>query len=142
MSEDQYASLDQLFGPRAATPSGMPEDDVEVTGLGLVRVRGLSRDEALSLRGIAGRAESERALLAFAMVSPRLTPAQVARWQAASPAGEMEPVTDKVAELSGMLDDSAKQAVKDFEANPEAEFRVFSGGQAGDAGGGPSGADE
>lgn len=105
---------EQLFKSR------LGEADVEVPGVGTVRVRGLSRVEVLQVRkatdeaGIDGpRALTlERKMLALAMVDPHLTEAEVGKWQAAGAAGELGPVTDKVQELSGMKEESAKAAYK------------------------------
>lgn len=98
----------------------LTEEDVEVAGVGTVRVRGLSRVEVLHVRKAADDAgldgprtlTLERKMLALAMVDPELTEAEVGKWQAASGAGELNVVTDKVQELSGMKEDSAKAAYK------------------------------
>lgn len=97
-----------LFKPR------LPEDEVEVPGLGTVRVRGLSRAEATMIESAGTTEAKERKILAFGMVDPALTEAEVGRWMKAAPAGEIQPVSTRIAELSGMLDDSAKAAVKSF----------------------------
>lgn len=120
-----------LFAPREKTTSGFPEDDVPIPGVGTVRVRGLSRFEALSMKAVDNAVASERLMLHYAMVDPPMTEAEIGKWQRASGASELEPVTGKIAELSGMTQDAAKEAVKDFEANPESEFRVLPSGEAG-----------
>ena len=112
-----------LFKPR------LPESDVEVPGVGTVRVRGLSRAEALLVRDAVDRAKGEQKILSLAMVDPKLTEAEVAAWQSASVALEIEAVTDKIMELSGMSESAAKEAVKEFEANPDSEFRPLLGGE-------------
>lgn len=123
MSDDIKGMLtaEQLLAPRATTESGFPEDDVEVSGLGKVRVRGLSRKEVMKVRKAADREDTidgnrqlaiEQHMLARAMVSPRMTEAQIAAWQDAGGAGEIEPVAQKVQELSGLLEDSQKAAYK------------------------------
>jgi hypothetical protein len=53
-------------------------------------------------------AEMERKLLAVAMVDPRLTEDEVAQWQTNSPAGELQPVADTIARISGMEKNYAK----------------------------------
>lgn len=115
-----------LFKPR------LPEADVEVPGIGIVRVRGLSRTEVLSIqqKDTSAPGAFERVLLAYALMDPELTEGEVGEWQAASIAGELEPVTAKVTELSGLSKDSAKNAYKEFESNPDAEFRVLPGAEA------------
>jgi len=118
---------DLLLKPRLA------EDDIEIPGVGTVRVRALSRAEVLLVRKATDNADSidgprvlvlERKMLAAAMVDPVLTEAEVGRWQQASAAGELEPVTTRIQQLSGLLPESAKAVYQEFEANPEAEFRA------------------
>lgn len=119
-----------LFKPR------LPEADVDVPGVGTVRVRALSRVEALSIQNVKdgpGRVEAiERKMLALALVDPELTEAEVGKWQKASAAGELEPVTNKISELSGMTDDAAKAVYKEMDADPASEFRLPPGAEAGD----------
>ena len=77
--------------------------DVEIEGVGTVKVRPLSRAEALTLQGKEMPVEvSDRKLIAMAMVEPRLTEDEVAQWQDSSPAGEIGQVAVKVLQLSGM----------------------------------------
>lgn len=123
--------------------SRLNEADVEVPGVGTVRVRGLSRGEVIVMRKATDSAETldgprqlviERKMIASAIVDPVLTEAEVKRWQDASPAGELDPVTNKISELSGLDDDAAKKAVVEFEADPDAEFPDVPGAEAGDDG--------
>lgn len=118
--------------------SRLPEADVEVPGVGTVRVRGLNRGEALSIQNVKDGpgmvAAMERKMLALALVDPVLTEAEVGQWQKAATAGELEPVGDKVSELSGMTPGAAKEAYVGFEENSDAEFRVLPGSEAGDDG--------
>ena len=99
----------KLFTPR------LPELDVEVPAVGSVRVRSLSRAEVLSIRGVElDVAEMEKKLLSLAMVDPKLTEEEVGERQAASAAGELEPATRAIMELSGLVEDAAKQAIQRF----------------------------
>lgn len=110
----------------------LPEADVELPGKGSVRVRGLTRTEALGIKSavkseadaIKRTAELERKMLALAMIDPEMTETEVGRWQQASAAGEMDLVVDQVQVLSGMARGEAKAAYKEFEADPESEFRL------------------
>lgn len=132
-----------LFAPR------LPESDVEVPGLGTVRVRGLSRAEVMVVRKATDTEQMdgpralvlERKMLAAAMVDPELTEAEVGRWQQASTAGELEPVTRKIQELSGLLEGSAKEAVKTFRGEPGDGVRVLPGAETGHDGGPAAGGD-
>jgi hypothetical protein len=90
--------------------------DVELPTLGgSVKVRPLTRSEALKLRGVELEVdEMERQLLALAMVEPKLTEDQVRQWQDVSPAGELEPVAETIIRISGMAQDAGKAAYADF----------------------------
>lgn len=117
---------DALFAPR------LPTADVEVPGVGTVTIRALSRAEVMRARSdvksiedaIKRQAELERRMLASAMVAPELTAEEVRRWQRASPAGEIEVVTDAVERLSGLKDGEAREVYREMEADPAVEFRV------------------
>lgn len=132
----------KLLSPRAGTPSGLPEDTVDVPGMGTVRVRGLNRVEILLVQKIEDLSTRERKMLAIAMVDPVLAEHEAGQWMKVSPAGEIEPVTTRIAQLSGMLPESAKEVYREFEADPEAEFRDVPGAEAVDDGGDAAGADE
>jgi hypothetical protein len=89
--------------------------EVELAGLGTVKVRPLTRAEALKLRGVElDPDEMERRLIALAMVEPEMTEEQVQKWQEVSPAGELEPVGEAIIRISGMEKTSGKQAYADF----------------------------
>lgn len=95
--------------------SRLTEEEVDVPGVGAVRIRALSRTEALSLRGVEMPVEElERRLLAMALVDPVLTQEEVRQWQEASSAGELEPITRAIAELSGMETTAPKTAMRQF----------------------------
>ncbi len=120
----------------------LPEADVDVPGVGVVRVRGLNRAEAMRVQSANGTEATERRIVAFGMVDPPMTEAEVGQWQRAAPAGDLEAVSNKIAELSGMLAESAKEAMKTFEAAPDEAFPVLPGPEAGDDGGSAPGGDE
>lgn len=105
-------------------------EEVEVPGVGPVLVRGLSRAEVLAITS-ADTSEPgsfERKMLAFAMVGPELTEDEVGIWQKGNVSGELQPVVDKVNELSALTRDAAKRKYKEFESDPDLEFRVSPGG--------------
>jgi hypothetical protein len=99
---------DTLLKPR------LPEADVDIPGVGTVRVRGLSRYEVLLAQKEQpkGVVAYERVMLRFGMVDPALTEDEATQWQKASPAGELEPVTRQIAALSGMGEGADKAQYK------------------------------
>jgi hypothetical protein len=102
-------SIDDLFKPR------LPEETVEIPGVGHVRIRAVSRMEMLAIRGKKLELpDIEREMLATALVEPKMTEAQVRQWQEASAAGEIEHLSNAVMKLSGMDSGAAKEAVKRF----------------------------
>lgn len=89
----------------------------ELAGVGTVEIRSVSREVVLGLRGrepALTALEQERLLVSAAMVSPKMSQDDVAAWQAASPAGELEPLTEAIMRLSGLRRDAPKEAVKQF----------------------------
>ncbi|MEH1013048.1 hypothetical protein V6U90_08045 [Micromonospora sp. CPCC 206060] len=99
-------SKEALFAPR------LPEDDVEIPGVGTVRVRGLSRAEVLKVQRL-GKAERDAHMIALGMVDPPMPVTDVQRWAEASPAGEMEAVSRRIGELSGVLEGAQKSGLRD-----------------------------
>ena len=90
----------------------LPQEDIEIPGVGTIRVRGLSRHEAVVMQAIKGSQEQERIMLRFGMVDPQIDEADAKAWQSASPAGELEPVTQLISRLSGMGPQADKESYK------------------------------
>jgi len=90
--------------------------DVEIPGVGTIRVRGLSRAEVLAVQDAAGpdasKQDIEAHTMAAAMIDPPMTVDEIRQWQASSPAGEMEEATRAVSELCRVGRDDAKAAYK------------------------------
>jgi hypothetical protein len=90
-------------------------EEVEIPDVGTVKIRPLTRAEALELEGTPMEAiELDRKLLARGLVEPKLTEDEVAELQANTPAGLMQPVAKAIARLSGMEATAQKEAVKRF----------------------------
>lgn len=128
----------RLLAPRCDTEHGFPEREVELPGLGTVRVRGLSRAEHARASNTSNPSYAERRAIAAAMLDPVMTEDEVATWQRRSPAGELAPVVLAIMELSGAMPDAAKEAYKSLRDGPDAGVRVLSGVEAVDDGGGPA----
>lgn len=127
------------------TASGFPEDDVIIEGPdGPLRlhVRGLSRHETLHVQSQKGVAAVEQMTVSLGVLEPRLTPEQVKAWQKSSVGAEMDQVTERIGQLSGMLKGSRKEAMKELLSDPGAEFRVLPGEGTTDDGGADAPGDE
>lgn len=133
---------EKLLAARHDTAHGMPEADVDIPDVGTVRVRGLNRGEVFQVQQVKGVAAIERRILALGMLDPELTESEVARWQQTSPAGELEPVVDKVRKLSGLSDQASKEAYKSLREGSGDGVRALSGGEAVDDSGGAAAGDE
>lgn len=96
-----------LFKPR------LEERDVELD-VGVVRVRALTRSEAMQFQGTHDAAQLEVKMIAISVVDPKLSEDDVRRWQDASPAGELQKVVDVIVEMSGMLKEAGKQNQHQF----------------------------
>jgi hypothetical protein len=90
------------------------EDDVEIPGIGTVRVRAVTRHELLGVHkpGETNPAVAERRMLSAGMVDPQLSEDEVARWQKNSPPSEIGLVLDRIRQLSGLTDGASKEAYK------------------------------
>jgi hypothetical protein len=95
----------------------LPERDVELAGIGSVRVRGLSRAESLDIPELSGAAR-EATIIARGLVDPVLSVAEVQAWMAAAPAGEFEVVSTAIGQLSGLLETSGTDAYKSVRGEP------------------------
>lgn len=95
----------------------LPRVTVEVPG-GEVTVRGLSRAEVVKLND-AGPGTAERTALRLGLVDPVLTDAEVGEWLAAWPAGDIQPVVEKIMELSGLNPGAAKEQYKSLRDGSE-----------------------
>lgn len=99
-----------LLGGRAFGVTSVP-----IPGMGVIKIRPLSRAEALEAYGKQMSAiDMERVLVSKACVEPTFTPAEVGQWQASSAAGEMVIIVNAILELSGMDIGAGKAAYKHF----------------------------
>lgn len=108
----------------------LEEDDVEIPGMGTVHVRALNRLDAIKVQAEKSIPAAERLIVSLGMTNPKMTPAEVGRWQRNSPAGEVGRVSDRIAIISGMVEGAAKDRTKEFIADPALEFRDVPGAEA------------
>jgi hypothetical protein len=95
----------QLFTRR------LPEADVELPGVGAVRVRGLSRTEVTEIMTMADPGREIR-FLSTAFVDPVLTEEDVTEWMNAASFSEIELVSAEISRLSGLSEESPKETYK------------------------------
>jgi hypothetical protein len=101
--ERQFIAADDLFDV------SLPEEDFEVRPGKWMRLRALSRAEMTRGQKLEdNRAKQEQYLVSLASVNPKLTEADVARWQRSSAFMELERVGRKINELGGIGKDAAK----------------------------------
>ena len=89
----------------------LDSDTIEIDGVGIIEVRALNRHEAHQVQSANDTATSERLILRFGVVEPALTESEIVAWMAASPAGEIERVSNRIAELSGIGEGAGKSKV-------------------------------
>lgn len=111
----RYATLDDLLQPAADGANTREEDYPMESGL-VVRIRPLSRAEALKVNSMKGLdlAGKEQHYLARAMVAPRMTPANVQAWQERGLAGDMGDLVERVQFISGLSKKGEKAAAQEF----------------------------
>lgn len=91
----------------------IPTGEVSIPGVGMVIVRGLSRKEMLSAGGGSEPTNvTEQRVLAAGMVDPVMTVEDIAIWQECAPAMELQPVLAEINRLSGIGQESQKEAYK------------------------------
>ncbi len=84
-------------------------EDYEVPGLGTIKLRALNRFQALLIAECKSTEQREIKMLKWGLVDPELTDAEIKRWYAASPAGEIENISKAIARLSGLMEGAAKE---------------------------------
>lgn len=89
------------------------EDDVEIPGIGTVRVRGLTRAEIMRIsKGVSEGKNMEPLSLSLALVDPKMTEDEAAQWLEVAGFGEIEAVNQRINELSGIAGRADKEAYK------------------------------
>lgn len=114
MTARTSAKLDKKAKLLAKRTGAAATKTVTVNGVD-VTVRALTRREILRAQKLHDGTDIElieRAMLAIAIVDPVMTEDDIATWQDVSPAGELEPVTDAVSELSKINIGAAKETYK------------------------------
>lgn len=90
----------------------LPEKDVDLPGLGTVRVRGLSRAEAVRLAEVKGDTPKlECRILSYGLVDPVLTADELFDWYDRAPSGWVDLIVNAITALSAIDEGAAKSGV-------------------------------
>ena len=76
-----------------------------------VIIRGLTRNEALEVRACETVGEMDSLMISFGLVEPVMTAADVDAWGAGDDAGTMIRLSNRISELSGMVEGAGKSGV-------------------------------
>ena len=113
------ATLDDLIQETSEAQSEI--EPFELLSGKIIFIKPLSRKQALGFKGSSKmpRALFEQRAVAMAMVNPKMTPAQVSKWQDRDKAnGDLHRLTDRIIEISGM-----KEKISDPE-DPKSNGKV------------------
>ncbi|MET7989853.1 hypothetical protein ABZU76_02980 [Amycolatopsis sp. NPDC005232] len=87
-------------------------EEFDVPQLGVFKIRPLTRAEALTVKDKElPVAKAEQWIIAHAVAEPVLSEKDVEQLQKQLPAGLFTPLTDRIAEISGMKKEAAKSGV-------------------------------
>lgn len=89
-----------------------PEETICLPGVGDVRVRGLTRSEAVSLSEVKSDTPAlERLIVRLGLVQPALSEAEVEAWYESAPSGLTDLIVNAVTRLSGADESAPKSGV-------------------------------
>lgn len=118
-SSNGYATLDALTAPRA-----VPEEDVDVPGIGKLRIRGFGVRQRtafeLSING-KSRNESRERLLVATIVKPEGITAEHIRVLGNQDCRVWEPAVQVAMRLTGLQHEDLEAAVKNSDATAESD---------------------
>lgn len=98
---DKEALFESRLKPEQYTLPGGPT----------IEIRGLNRAEAVRVEAAPDTAAKDVLIFMAGVVDPKLTAADVKRLQEAWPAGDLEDLSRRIAELSGLLKEQPKSDV-------------------------------
>lgn len=110
--DDEQDVKARLFVP------SLPVEVYELPDVGEIKIRGLSRLEAIRLDNAPDAAARDVIIFKAGIVEPALTEAEVRRMMTARPAGELEDLSRRIAELSRLLPGADKEQYKSVRDEP------------------------
>jgi hypothetical protein len=85
---------------------------------GYVVIRGLTRNEALQVREGKTTGDMDNLMISLGMVDPVMSPEDVAAWGEVGDAGTMIRLSNRISELSGMVEGAGKSGVPSARKRP------------------------
>lgn len=111
--------MDNIISKEALLQQRFGVETYHIGGVGTVKVRSLTRGEALQVVGVErDKRDLEAQILAWSMVEPAITEEDARLWMDNSPAGELQALTQFITRLSGLSDGAPKSGVPDVRATP------------------------
>lgn len=90
----------------------LPEETLSLPGVGDVRVRGLTRQEAVNLSHAKGNVPAlECLIIKLGLVEPVLTSDEIKTWYESSPSGLTDLIVNAVTRLSSLDEGAAKSGL-------------------------------
>jgi hypothetical protein len=91
--------------------TGLPTETYTIDGVGDVVIRGLTRNEGLAVQKCEDTEDRDNLVISAGLVEPRMSVDDVAEWAANEQAGCMTKLSNRIAELSGMVEGAGKSGV-------------------------------
>lgn len=92
----------------------LSQEVIDLPSGGQVKVRGLTRDEALLTQDREGTAARDNYVIATGLLDPKLTEDDVAAWAATGATGDLNTISLAIAHLSGMGEGAGKSGVAEL----------------------------
>lgn len=93
-------------------------ETMDVDGIGQVTIRSLTRQQAVKVADAEGGVEREVRILAYGLAEPKLTLEQAATVIQRRSAGQIQGLMEAISRLSGLMEDSQKEARSRFRDEP------------------------
>lgn len=107
--EVEYVSLEGLLEPT------LDEEDFALPSGAKIRIKSLNRNEALRIaESKQGTRDRELKMVAWAMVTPPMSYKDAERWFDQAKAGDIQALTFRIQQISGLTEDAEKEAVDRF----------------------------
>lgn len=91
--------------------TGLKTEPFTIEGVGDVVIRGLTRNEALAVQECETTADKDNLMIACGLVEPKMSQGDIAEWGGEEQAGTLVKLSQRIAELSGLVEGAGKSGV-------------------------------